>query len=144
MNCSIVFALGLTHQLKGENELIEIFYRIHQQDPQAILLIGGWQVKRNETVMRSCASRLGIPQEKIIFYGFVEHDLLNEFYRNSDLTLYTAIDESYGYIPIESMSNATAVIAFEGGPSDTIVNGKTGFVIQNQDIDEFASKALLL
>lgn len=42
------------------------------------------------------------------------------------------------------MKNGTPVIAFEGGPSETIIDGLTGFLIQNQDTNQFAQKALKL
>ncbi|MHA1762929.1 MAG: glycosyltransferase, partial [Promethearchaeota archaeon] len=51
-------------------------------------------------------------------------------------------DEAYGYIPLESMKNGTPVVAFEGGPSETIVDGITGFVIKRDDIRDFARKVI--
>ena len=63
---------------------------------------------------------------------------------NATVTLYTAIDEAYGYIPIESMRSGIPVVAFEGGPSDTIVDGQTGYIIKSYDIDTFAQKAIQL
>ena len=40
------------------------------------------------------------------------------------------------------MKNATPVVAFEGGPSDTIKNNETGFVVESGNIDEFAKKTI--
>ncbi len=43
------------------------------------------------------------------------------------------------------MKNGTPVIAFrEGGPQETIINGKTGFLIKKNLINEFVKKAIFL
>jgi glycosyltransferase involved in cell wall biosynthesis len=143
-NAPIIFALGLTHHLKGEKELIQIFKKITEEIPNAVLLIGGWKTKMNEKIMRNIAYKLSIPQKNIIFCGFIKQELLDYFYRDSTLTAYTAIDESYGYIPLESMKNGTPVVAFEGGPSDTILDGQTGYIVENVNLDEFAQKSIQL
>lgn len=140
----IIFTLGLSTHLKGANELITIFKRVHSIEPETVLLIGGRPAKSNEKVIKKLVKELNIPAESIILYGFIEDDLINNFYSQSTLTFYTAIDESFGLIPLESMINGTPVIAFEGGPSETIVDEKTGFVIKTDDIKSFSEKALLL
>jgi glycosyltransferase involved in cell wall biosynthesis len=141
-NKHIILALGLTHHLKGERQLIYIFNRIKSEIKDTVLLIGGWKAKQNEKIMRKIASKLNIYHEDMMFYGFIEPKFLDSFYRGSSVTLYPSVDESYGYIPIESMKNGTPVVAFEGGPSDTIIDGKTGFIIKNIDLDRFAAKAI--
>jgi glycosyltransferase involved in cell wall biosynthesis len=42
------------------------------------------------------------------------------------------------------MKNGTPVISFEGGPSETILDGVTGYIIRNDDLDDFARKTILL
>lgn len=144
INAPIIFALGLTHHLKGERELMVIFRKIVEKIPNAVLLIGGWKTKRNEKIMRNLAKKLLIPQENIIFCGFIEQYRLDCIYQNSNITVYTAINESYGYIPLESMKNGTPVVAFEGGPSDTIIDGQTGYTIKNVNLNDFAQKSIKL
>ncbi|MHA2336198.1 MAG: glycosyltransferase family 4 protein [Candidatus Hodarchaeales archaeon] len=143
-NIPIIFTLGLSTHLKGANELINIFKKILTKKPETILLIGGRPAKRNEKIVRNLIKKLKIPREKVILYGFIEENLINHFYAQSTITFYTAIDESFGLIPLESMLNGTPVIAFEGGPSETVIDGKTGFVINSNDLTNFSQKALLL
>ena len=45
---------------------------------------------------------------------------------------YTAIDEPFGLIPLESMNYGIPVIAFEGGPSETIIDGLAGYLIKSK------------
>ena len=42
------------------------------------------------------------------------------------------------------MKNGTPVIAFEGGPSETILDGQNGYIIKNGDFNDFAQKAIKL
>ncbi|MFX1276303.1 MAG: glycosyltransferase family 4 protein [Promethearchaeota archaeon] len=143
-NIPIIFALGYTHHLKGVKELLLIFKEVLKENPNIILLIGGWIKEENQKLMKKYIKKLNIPQRNLIFYGFIEDSLLDLFYANSTLTFYTPIDEAFGLIPVESMRNGTPVIAFEGGPSETIIDGQTGYVIKKRDIRDFSQKALLL
>ena len=143
-NTPIIFTLGLSAHLKGAKELIYIFKRIVKKKPETILLIGGRSTKENEKIIKKLIKKLKIPDQNVILYGFIDDKFLNSFYSQSTLTYYTAIDESFGLIPLESMKNGTPVIAFEGGPSETIVDGKTGYIIKTNNYDDFAQKSLLL
>ena len=42
------------------------------------------------------------------------------------------------------MKNGTPVLTFEGGPSETINDGKTEYLVKGYDIDEFAKNAIFL
>ena len=54
---------------------------------------------------------------------------LRELYSNSTAVLFSAINEDYGFIPIESMASSKPIISVnEGGPKETIINNKTGFL----------------
>ncbi len=141
-NQKIVFALGLSHHMKGARELILIFNIIHQKIPDLILLIGGWISRSNYRLLKRTISKCNLLSNMIIFYGSIESDKLKYFYKESSLTLYTAIDEPFGLIPLESMIYGTPVIAFKGGPSETIINGKTGYVVRYNEINDFAEKAI--
>ncbi|MHA1336597.1 MAG: glycosyltransferase family 4 protein [Promethearchaeota archaeon] len=142
--CPILFTLGLSHHLKGVKELIFIFYKVLKEIPNAILLIGGIINDYNKRIIRNLILKLKIPEKNIILYGYIDKELLGRFYADSTLTLYTAIDEPFGSIPIESMRNGTPVIAFEGGPSETIIDGKTGYLIKKLDLNDFARKVIKL
>lgn len=139
---NIIFSLGLTHPSKGIKELIFIFSKILNEVPESILLIGGRIGKYNQKILKKSIKDLKIPNKNIKIYGIIEKELLNQFYAQSTLTFYTAIDESFGQIPIESMRYGTPVIAFEGGPSETIKDGETGYIIKNLDLNEYIQKSM--
>ncbi|MFX1392240.1 MAG: glycosyltransferase family 4 protein [Promethearchaeota archaeon] len=141
-NIPIIFTLGLSHHMKGAKELIYIFYKILTEIPNTILLIGGHITKQNIAIIKKSINKLKIPKKNVIFYGRIERKHLANIYNSAILTLYTAIDEPFGLIPIESMKYGTPVIAFEGGPSETILHNKTGYLIKNGDLNKFANKAI--
>ncbi len=56
-----------------------------------------------------------------------------ELYSNATAVLYPPINEDYGLVPLEAMASGKPVIAVnEGGPKETIENGKTGFLVNNE------------
>jgi alpha-1,3/alpha-1,6-mannosyltransferase len=68
---------------------------------------------------------------------------LKKLYANSTAVLYTPINEDYGLVPLEGMASSKPVISVnEGGPKETIKEGKTGFLVNNEQ--EMANKMRLL
>ncbi|VVC00338.1 Trehalose synthase [uncultured archaeon] len=57
---------------------------------------------------------------------------LHELYSGCYATLFTAIEEDFGLIPLESMASSKPCISVnEGGPRESIVDGKTGFLVNS-------------
>lgn len=66
-----------------------------------------------------------------------------EKYANAYACLFTAKGEDLGQIPIESMSAEKPIIAVnERGPSETVVDGVTGYLVNNEE--EMSQKMLYL
>ncbi|MEM3827563.1 MAG: glycosyltransferase [Candidatus Micrarchaeaceae archaeon] len=48
--------------------------------------------------------------------------------------LYTPLDEDFGIVPLEAMASMKPIIAVnQGGPRETVVNGKTGYLVRNEE-----------
>ncbi|KAI0985492.1 hypothetical protein GJ496_009340 [Pomphorhynchus laevis] len=61
-------------------------------------------------------------------------------FRKATCVIYTPADEHFGIVPIDAMSYGKPVLAVNsGGPCETIVHGKTGFLIE-QDPEAFAMR----
>ncbi len=53
-------------------------------------------------------------------------------YSKATAVLYPPLDEDYGLVPLEAMASSKPVIALDqGGPRETIIDGKTGFLVKD-------------
>lgn len=78
---------------------------------------------------------------KVIFTGFVSEKELQNLYAGAAVYVYTAPEEDFGMGILESMAYGVPVVAWDkGGPSKTIINGKTGFLIKPYLQQEFTGK----
>lgn len=58
---------------------------------------------------------------------------LRNIISRSTAVLYTPIDEDFGMIPLDAMASGKVVIAVDqGGPRETVVNGKTGYLADSE------------
>ncbi|MEW6528810.1 MAG: glycosyltransferase family 4 protein [Candidatus Micrarchaeota archaeon] len=68
---------------------------------------------------------------------------LKLLYANSYAVLFSAINEDWGFVPLEAMCCEKPCISVnEGGPTYSIINGKTGFLVNS--INEMAEKMCYL
>ena len=57
---------------------------------------------------------------------------MKSLYEHCYAVLFAAINEDFGIIPLEAMAAEKPIISVnEGGPKETIINGKTGFLINS-------------
>jgi glycosyltransferase involved in cell wall biosynthesis len=82
-----------------------------------------------EADLRRLAETLGIA-DRVDFLGFVPVDDLLELYAGCRGTVYTPMDEDYGYVTIESFLSKKPVITCTdaGGPLDFVEDGVNGYV----------------
>lgn len=63
------------------------------------------------------------------FMGSVSDEALAGLYRGAKATIYCALEEDFGIVPVESMAQGTPVIALgQGGVAETVLDTKTGVV----------------
>ena len=63
----------------------------------------------------------------------VDDKKLLNLYANASAVLYPPINEDYGLVPLEGMASSKPVIVVnEGGPKETVINNKTGFLVNNE------------
>ncbi|HVA83096.1 MAG TPA: glycosyltransferase, partial [Candidatus Aquilonibacter sp.] len=75
----------------------------------------------------------------VIFKLHTSDAEVRKLYANSTAVLFAAINEDFGIVPIEAMASEKVLISVnEGGPRETVVNGKTGFLVESPE--EMAEK----
>jgi len=76
-----------------------------------------------------------LAQGKVEFLGRVEDEKLWKLYAGAKGFIALARDEDFGMTVVEAQAAGTPVIAFNGGGfKESVVNGKTGILIENTDM----------
>jgi glycosyltransferase involved in cell wall biosynthesis len=90
--------------------------------------------------VKNKALELGV-QEQCQFIGSVEN--VEEFLWKSEVYVHVAKSEALGLTLIEAMAAGLPVVTLDGGGNrDLMMNGKNGFLIENQDPYEFADRII--
>ena len=127
----ILFVGQITPE-KGIDKLISIVHRLSEERKVRLSIIGNGTLKT--FLMKKTKNR-----PEINWVGFLNSpEKVGEFYANSDVTvLPVRWDEAFSYIPIESLSSGTPVIASRlGGNTEIIQEGKTGYLFTAKKYDE--------
>ncbi len=62
----------------------------------------------------------------------LREEALKSLYSRCSAVIFAAINEDYGFIPLEAMASSKPIISVnEGGPTETIAAGKTGFLVNS-------------
>jgi len=70
------------------------------------------------------------PPPNVEFLGEIEEERLHDLYATCRGLLATSKDEDFGLTPLEAMASGKAVVAVdEGGYRETVVHGKTGWLV---------------
>jgi glycosyltransferase involved in cell wall biosynthesis len=81
----------------------------------------------------------------VTFAGLRVGEDLAAHYASADVFLHCSITETFGLVVLESMASGVPVVARdEGGPSDIVINGETGYLVPHEDLNQFVDKAIAL
>jgi len=116
---------------------------IHKQVANISLVITGQETEYTDQ-LRYLVIGLGI-NNLVHFVGLVTEQDLNRLYLEAALYVYPSPEEDFGMGIVEAMAAGTPVLAWNnGGPTVTVVDGVTGFLIEPYDERAFAMKMLHL
>lgn len=122
---------------------ITVFSSIIAKYPEYKIVITGKESEYTQE-LKLMVKRLGLDQ-KVVFAGLLDATVLEEKYKYASIYLYTAPEEDYGMGIVEAMGQGVPVVAWNKcGPSKIIINNKTGFLVDPNNIEEFVSKVLEL
>ncbi|KAJ5614850.1 hypothetical protein N7528_008504 [Penicillium herquei] len=121
---------------KGFEFLAQVAMRLAAEKvPFKLLIVGG---NRNPVVENKVQRLFDKVRSHVIFTGFLMGAALARAYASADLFLHCSITETFGLVVLEAMASGIPVIARDqGGPSDIIQNGRTGFLVPPNDLDRF-------
>ncbi|MFQ6075784.1 MAG: glycosyltransferase family 4 protein [Candidatus Bathyarchaeia archaeon] len=122
--------------------LIRLMPNVLKTHPQATLVITGKPVMYYTKRLEGLAKELGVRKRAVFTRSVSEEDLIS-LYNEADLYLYAAVQEDFGFGPIEAGACGTPTIAWDdGGPSETILNGVTGHAVTPYDEQEYLEKTI--
>ncbi len=133
----IVTHISNFRKVKRIPDVIEIFYKIQQQLPAKLMMVGEGPEK--ESAERLCEA-LGI-SEKVIFFG--NSNEIDQILCFTDLFLLPSETESFGLAALEAMACGVPVISSNtGGLPEVNCHGFSGFLSEVGALDEMAANAL--
>ena len=136
-----ILAVGKQSFQKGYDRLLKIWKIVQRKHPDWELDIYG---NLNQSLgLEKKAEDLGV-SKTVSFYPPVRN--IQEKYKNSSIYVMSSRFEGFGMVLIEAMSFGVPCISFNcpHGPADIIKNGQDGFLIENDDIEDFANKIIQL
>jgi phosphatidyl-myo-inositol dimannoside synthase len=137
-----ILFVGRLVKRKGADDLIRAFTLIASDLPGAQLEIVGDGPERIELEGMVDSLKLG---DRVIFFGTLTDDALFERYLGCDafvMTPRTMKDdvEGFGTVFLEAgLAGKPSVGTFSGGVQEAIVDGETGFLVQEGDVPGLAS-----
>lgn len=133
----VVISVGRLTEQKGFDTLIDIWSNICTKYPNWKLKIVGDGPLKDELFNKIKINDL---EESITISGFTE-DISNE-YVHSDILAMTSRYEGFGLVLVEAQSCGLPTIAFDCpfGPRNIINDGHDGYLIKQNDIQDFIKK----
>ncbi len=116
---------------KRQDYVISAFKRFERESGRNYrLVLAGTLSKDPEHLAYYEKLKKSIGNSRIEIKTNINDRQLRALYSRSTSVLFAAINEDYGYIPLEGMASSKPVISVnEGGPMETIMDGKTGFLV---------------
>ena len=136
-NERIVTHISNFRKVKRIPDIINIFYKIQQQIPAKLMMVGDGPEKAKAEKL---CEDLGI-SEKVIFFG--NSNEIDRILSYTDIFLLPSETESFGLAALEAMACAVPVISSNaGGLSEVNFDGISGYLSDVGNIDEMAANAL--
>jgi glycosyltransferase involved in cell wall biosynthesis len=111
--------------------------------PNAKLIISGNFTEYSKRLI-TLVDSIGL-SDSVVFTGYLDEKKMKSLYSGASVYVYTSPEEDFGMGVIEAMAARVPVVAWnKAGPSKTIINGKTGFLIEPYNEREYAAKLIWL
>lgn len=148
-NCFIILSVGRHVSRKNFDlviKAIDIIKKTHPNIDLKYYLIGEGESTK---YLKDLTKKLKL-EDQIKFLGFIDIYRRNQFYKLSDVFVMPSTTEresieGFGIVYIEAnYFNCPTIGTYSGGITEAIINGKTGFLIKPNDLNELVEKILFL
>ena len=136
-NEKIITHISNFRKVKRIPDVIQIFYKIQQQIPSKLMMVGDGPEKE---IAENLCQKLGI-SDRVIFFG--NSNEIDKILSYTDLFLLPSETESFGLAALEAMAWGVPVISSNsGGLSEVNFEGVSGFLSDVGNTDEMAQNAI--
>jgi N-acetyl-alpha-D-glucosaminyl L-malate synthase BshA len=136
-NERIITHISNFRKVKRIPDVIRIFYKIQQQIPAKLMMVGDGPEKEKAEYL---CQELGI-LDKVIFFG--NSNEIDKILSYTDLFLLPSETESFGLAALEAMAWSVPVISSKsGGLPEVNFDGISGYLSEVGNTDEMAENAL--
>lgn len=135
---NIVISVGRLTYSKGFDRLLKIWKLVEEKNKNWKLMIIGDGEEKNR--LENIIKEYNLQNVSLIpFQKNIEH-----YYEKASIYVMTSRTEGFPMVLLEAQKKGLPIIAFDckTGPSEIIVDNQNGFLIKENDIQEFADKLL--
>jgi len=152
---NMLLFVGRIEPLKGIDTLIRAIAQLRKADvmekcPHYLFIIGGDPEKDNRDLNQEMARLQKLCDDNglgdlIVFLGKKDQNTLQYYYSAAEIVVMPSNYESFGMVALEAMACGTPVVATQvGGLQHLVQDGKTGFVVPNNDPTALEEKITML
>lgn len=136
-----IIMIGRYVEVKRIDEAINAFRFVVDKLPNAKLRIYG--TGPLEDSFKKLINKLKL-QDNVFLMGYTTN--AREKYRGAVCSILTSEREGFGMVITESMAEGTPVVSYDikYGPSDIIIDGENGFLVENGNKKELAEKLIMI
>lgn len=134
---SVVGFVGRLAPQKAPDIAVQVFRRLHEQDPSIRVLIVGDGPEAS--TIRALTEHLGLGEVVRWVPAARGADIMPAL----DVLLLTSRYEGFPYVLLEALESGCAIVTTRvGGAPDTVTNGENGFIVEGGCVDELADRVL--
>lgn len=135
-NKKVCLFLGGLKQRKNVGFLLKVMTRIKLPNVKLLIGGGGGLYKK----LNNQAKKLWI-QDKVIFPGFIPENEKVDYYNLADIFLFASKKEGFGMPVIEAAACGIPTVASDvSSLKELIIDGKTGYLVRLNDLDDWKKK----
>ena len=130
-----ILYVGSLEPRKNISTLIEAYQELRTTHPQLktkLILIGG-----ESPLFADVRLKIKHYSEDVIFKGFVDDDMLREYYRQANVVAYPSLYEGFGLPPLEAMASGAPVVTSITSSLPEVV-GNAALLVSPYDYQQLA------